>query len=120
MIKEYFEGDTLLNYVNPRGHLQEDVARQIFGQIIMIMQFLDFIPIMHRDIKTENILINKINEIMIIDFGFSREYQELANKFITFCGSPAYCSPEMVLWNNYSFSRDIWSAGVILFTMIEG
>lgn len=120
IIMEYFEGDSLLTYVNLRTNLAEDVARDIFGQLVMVLDYLNSKHIMHRDLKAENILINKNRDIMLIDFGFAKEFNQNDDIFLTFCGSVAYCSPEMVSGSNYSLASDIWGVGVLLYAMIEG
>lgn len=79
---------------------------------------------MHRDIKLENILIDNEGIIKIADFGVSAEFDPKDPKKLRGkAGTVAYMSPEMInssSKNKYSFSTDIWSAGVILYVMIHG
>lgn len=75
---------------------------------------------MRVDLKAENILIDIADNIKIIDFGLSNIMQP--GKFFTsFCGSPMYESPEMILQTSYAGpGADIWSLGVLLFAMVTG
>ena len=69
--------------------------------------------------KPENILIDFDNQIKLIDFGLSTEYEKGMD---TFCGSPCYAAPEIVEGKKgYNpEAADLWSCGIILFTMIAG
>ncbi len=72
--------------------------------------------IIYRDLKPENILIGDDGYIKLIDFGLSKE-----NHFATsFCGSPAYLSPEMIDKKGHSFPTDIYGLGCILYEMVIG
>jgi serine/threonine protein kinase len=73
-----------------------------------------------RDLKLENILLDKNLNVKVIDFGFTRNTEN--NKLLdTFCGSPAYAAPEIISAKKYSGkSADVWSLGVIFFTMVAG
>lgn len=72
----------------------------------------------HRDLKMENILINKNKNIKIIDFGFSVKDNILHKDF---CGTPHYISPEIISKGGYSARpADIWAVGIIMFKMLTG
>jgi serine/threonine protein kinase len=73
-----------------------------------------------RDLKLENILLDKNLNVKVIDFGFTRNTDN--NTLLdTFCGSPAYAAPEIISAQKYSGKRaDVWSLGVIFFTMVAG
>lgn len=76
--------------------------------------------IIHRDLKPENILLltdDKDSEIKIIDFGCGTKKN---NNINAFAGSAHYMAPEVVLEENYTEKCDIWSLGVILYTMSTG
>ena len=75
--------------------------------------------IVHRDLKCENLLIDKDNHLKIADFGFARTYE--GRELETYCGSFAYAAPEIILGQPYNgVMTDIWSMGVILYAMVCG
>lgn len=82
------------------------------------MQYLKSLNIAHRDLKPENILIDRFNKIKIIDFGLSNLYEK--NMYLeTFCGSPCYVAPEMIIRKKYkSDDIDSWGLGVILYLLL--
>ena len=74
--------------------------------------------IVHRDIKPDNIMITANNTVRLIDFGLSKASK--GNKQLqTVAGTPYYMAPE-VLEGSYSKQADIWSLGVLLYTLISG
>ena len=76
---------------------------------------------MCRDLKLENILLDMDMNIKLIDFGFTREIDGRNKLMETYCGSTAYAAPEMISGQKYSGpAADIWSSGVILYTMVCG
>lgn len=117
IIMEYVEGMVLLEMVNSTS-LDERQVCNIFGQIFLVIKYLQGNKILHRDLKLENIIINPRHDIKVIDFGFSKRYETDEDIFETLCGSPEYCPPEMFLGQPYSTSCDIWSLGVILYSLI--
>ena len=75
-------------------------------------------PIIHRDIKPENILINN-KVLQIADFGWSNEndMKEVRN---TFCGTPDYLAPEMILGNGHNEKLDMWTVGILMYELLHG
>ena len=120
IIMEYCEKGELFNYIIKNKRLKENEASFFFYQIINGIEYIHSKNIVHRDMKPENILLNKDNLIKIIDFGLSNYYNE--NMLLsTLCGSPSYSSPELLSGEKYNgFSVDIWSIGVTLYAMIYG
>jgi serine/threonine protein kinase len=74
----------------------------------------------HRDIKAKNILLNRQNCVRLIDFGFSRTFNDDDATFRTACGSPQYIAPEIAAGLPYSKAADLWSAGIVLYSMVTG
>ena len=122
LVMEYIEGISLLDTIRKDNnhYFEEKRALNIFIQIIKAMIYCQSKNICHRDIKLENILIKKNDVIKIIDFGFAvktdkETYQKL------FCGSPSYMAPEIVNKQKYIAQySDIWSLGVLFFSMLFG
>ncbi|XP_071978911.1 testis-specific serine/threonine-protein kinase 2 [Engystomops pustulosus] len=118
------QGD-LLEYIKSRGPMPEDVARKLFHQLATAVKYCHDLDIVHRDLKCENILLDKEFNIKLSDFGFARRLGQDSNgKMVlskTFCGSAAYASPEVLQGIPYEPKLyDVWSLGVILYIMVSG
>ena len=119
IILEYAEHGELFDYLVERDSLPIQDGMHFFRQIIYGLEFLHNHGICHRDLKPENILLDEHDTIKIADFGFARWMKE--NIADTSCGSPHYASPEVIKGEPYDGRKsDIWSAGVILYTLLCG
>ena len=117
IVLEYASGGELFDYLVKSRCLRQDVAMEMFRQIIYALEYLHQNNICHRDLKPENILLDKNNRIKIADFGFARWMKQ--GLAVTSCGSPHYAAPEVVRGITYDgCAADIWSAGVILFALL--
>ncbi|KAL9605121.1 MAG: hypothetical protein Q9219_000055 [cf. Caloplaca sp. 3 TL-2023] len=75
----------------------------------------------HRDLKLENILLDKNENVKLCDFGFTREYEGKMSYLQTFCGTVCYSAPEMLKGEKYAGEKvDVWSLGIILFALLTG
>jgi len=121
LVMEYSENGNLLEYVNNKGALSEQQARKYFSQIVCAVEYLHAdCHIVHRDLKAENILLDRHSNIKLIDFGLSKGFTDDEPYLDTACGSPAYAPPEMIIGKKYSKAVDIWSLGVMLYAMVVG
>jgi serine/threonine protein kinase len=75
----------------------------------------------HRDLKLENVLLDKNENVKLCDFGFTREYEGTTNYLSTFCGTVCYSAPEMLRGEKYAGEKvDVWSLGIVLFALLRG
>lgn len=120
IVMELCAGGDLLNYVRKRRRLKEPYAKVIFKQIIDGLCYIHSKFIAHRDIKLDNILLDGKGNVKIADFGVSKQCQKGQQRMTEQCGTPAYIAPEILKDKGYTFSVDLWSAGVVLFAMLYG
>ncbi|XP_053225029.1 testis-specific serine/threonine-protein kinase 1-like [Podarcis raffonei] len=118
------QGD-LLEFIKKRGAIPEDVARKMFYQLANAIKYCHELDIVHRDLKCENLLLDKEYNIKLTDFGFSKRVARDEDGRVvlskTFCGSAAYAAPEVLQGIPYQPKvYDIWSLGVVLFIMVCG
>ncbi|XP_058269146.1 MAP/microtubule affinity-regulating kinase 4 isoform X1 [Hemibagrus wyckioides] len=120
LIMEYASGGEVFDYLVAHGRMKEKEARSKFRQIVSAVHYCHQKKIVHRDLKAENLLLDADSNIKIADFGFSNEFT-LGSKLDTFCGSPPYAAPELFQGKKYDGPEvDIWSLGVILYTLVSG
>ncbi|KAI8645906.1 hypothetical protein BD408DRAFT_440646 [Parasitella parasitica] len=123
IILEYASGGELFEYILAHRHLKEKDAKRFFAQLISSVQYMHKRKIVHRDLKLENLLLDKNRNIIVTDFGFANQFASAADDMMaTTCGSPCYAAPELVVNAGlYAGSAvDIWSCGVILYAMLCG
>jgi 5'-AMP-activated protein kinase catalytic alpha subunit len=105
------------------GRLSEGAAREYLRQLMQGLTYLHGKNIIHRDIKFENVMLDKRDRVKIGDFGMSK-VSAPGKHLATRCGSTRYISPEMALMqpgDTYDGrAMDVWSSGVLLFAMITG
>ena len=124
LVLDFWPGGSLCDYICQKeaGKLEEVQAQKLFKQILNGVEHIHSRNVVHRDIKLDNILINKAGDHVVIgDFGLSN-FLLPGQLLRTHCGSPEYTAPEVILQSSRDFTKevDIWSCGVVLYTMIAG
>ncbi|XP_032387453.1 PAS domain-containing serine/threonine-protein kinase isoform X1 [Etheostoma spectabile] len=108
----------LFDFIDMQPRLDEPLASYIFRQLVAAVFYLRNKNILHRDIKDENIIIDKGFHIRLIDFG-SAVMMAPKKLFYNFCGTLEYCSPEVLQGNPYEGPElEMWSLGVLLYTLL--
>ncbi|XHG05276.1 hypothetical protein AWENTII_008516 [Aspergillus wentii] len=118
---EYCPGDELYNYLLRHGPLPVEKVKRIFTQLVGAVAYVHSKSCVHRDLKLENILLDKNENVKLCDFGFTREYEGKASYLQTFCGTICYSAPEMLKAEKYAGEKvDVWSLGIILYALLAG
>ena len=122
IIMEYISKTTLKTFITQyKGHISEEMASTIMKHLLNAIQYIHSKNICHRDIKPENIMfrdINDLSSLKLIDFGLSAQHYEYFMK-PEFCGTFIYMSPEQIENKTYTQCVDIWSAGIILYLLLN-
>ncbi|CAF3234589.1 unnamed protein product [Rotaria socialis] len=123
LVLEYFCNGELFDYIVNRNRLSEEQARHFFRQIVSAVAYMHKKGYCHRDLKPENLLLDRRENLKLIDFGLCAQPKGGINLAYlgTACGSPAYAAPEIIAGTNYRGDvADIWSLGVLLYTLLCG
>ncbi|CRG87963.1 hypothetical protein PISL3812_04985 [Talaromyces islandicus] len=121
LVLEYCPGDELYNYLLNNGPLPVEKVQRIFAQLVGAVSYVHSKSCVHRDLKLENILLDKNENVKLCDFGFTREYEGKTSHLQTFCGTICYSAPEMLKGEKYAGEKvDVWSLGIILYALLAG
>jgi serine/threonine protein kinase len=114
-------GDELYNYLLEKGPIEPAKVQKIFTQLVGAVTYVHSKSCVHRDLKLENILLDKNENVKLVDFGFTREYEGKSNYLQTWCGTVCYSAPEMLKGEKYAGEKvDVWSLGIILYALLVG
>ncbi|KAI1795436.1 Pkinase-domain-containing protein [Ganoderma leucocontextum] len=123
IILEYASGGELFDHILAHRYLREKDACKLFSQLISGVWYIHQKKIVHRDLKLENLLLDRHRNVIITDFGFANRFEHRSDDLMqTSCGSPCYAAPELVISDGLYVGSavDIWSCGVILYAMLAG
>jgi serine/threonine protein kinase len=132
LVMEYMAGGELLESVIALKKYSEKKAMLACAQILKALQFCHERKIAHRDIKLENILLTHSVDkeggvdnihpswIKVGDFGFAITPAESHSGLKTRLGSPSYVAPEILMGKSYGYAVDMWSVGVLVYTLLCG
>jgi serine/threonine protein kinase len=121
MILDYIPGGELFGRLKEDGKFSESRARLYAAELALAIGHLHSNGFIYRDLKPENILVDTGGHLRVTDFGLVKaKMQDAKATTSTFCGTPEYIAPEMLLQQPYTKGVDWWSFGVLFFEMLAG
>jgi RAC serine/threonine-protein kinase len=120
LVTEYVNGGELYFHLAKERQFSEDRTRFYGAEIISAIDYLHTNAIIYRDLKLENLLLDKDGHIKIADFGLCKEDIRWGTTTKTFCGTPEYLAPEVLDDVNYGRAVDWWGVGVVMYEMMVG
>lgn len=107
--------------LNQRKRITELETKYYLYQLVNSLQYLHRHLVIHRDLKLGNLFIDENMKLKVGDFGLAAKLQNETERRMTVCGTPNYIAPELLEGKKgHSFEVDIWSTGVVMYTLLVG
>ncbi|RZF33518.1 hypothetical protein LSTR_LSTR014207, partial [Laodelphax striatellus] len=119
MLMESCLGGELWTILRDKGHFDDSTTRFYTACVVEAFDYLHSRNIIYRDLKPENLLLDVNGYVKLVDFGFAKKLMH-GRKTWTFCGTPEYVAPEVILNRGHDISADYWSLGVLMFELLTG
>lgn len=117
LLLEYIIGGEFFSHLRKAGRFPNDTARYYAAQITLVFEYLHGLNILYRDLKPENLLLDKIGNCKVTDFGFAKKVEY---RTWTLCGTPEYLAPEIILSKGHGKAVDWWACGILIYEMLAG
>ncbi|XP_035225473.1 cAMP-dependent protein kinase catalytic subunit 3-like isoform X2 [Stegodyphus dumicola] len=117
MLFEYVCGGELFTYLRNAGRFSSSTAQLYAAEIVLALEYLHKLSIVYRDLKPENLLLDRDGHLKITDFGFAKK---LHDKTWTLCGTPEYLAPEIIQSKGHNKAVDWWALGILIYEMLAG
>lgn len=117
---EFLNGGDLFYHMKKSGPFDENTSKFIMAEIILALEHLHKHGVVYRDLKPENIMLDSEGHIKLADFGLARLAVKRNDVLKTFCGTPEYLAPEIILGHGYTKAVDWWALGCVFYEMMTG
>jgi hypothetical protein len=122
LVMEYMAGGKLTDLLDEDGGIvfEEKEIATIMREVLIGLQYLHRGGCMHRDIKSDNVLLNRDGCVKLGDFGFATSLANPSSKRKTMVGTPYWMAPEVARGDPYDMKADVWSCGILLIELCDG
>ncbi|EDW03449.1 GH10498 [Drosophila grimshawi] len=119
MLLEACMGGEIWTMLRDRGSFEDNAAQFIIGCVLQAFEYLHARGILYRDLKPENLMLDERGYVKLVDFGFAKHIGS-STKTWTFCGTPEYVAPEIILNKGHDRAVDYWALGILIHELLNG
>ncbi|XP_013787527.1 protein kinase DC2-like isoform X2 [Limulus polyphemus] len=117
MLFEYVCGGELFTYLRNAGRFSSIIGSFYAAEVVLALEYLHKKQIVYRDLKPENLLLDRDGHLKLTDFGFAKI---LNDRTWTLCGTPEYLAPEIIQSKGHNKAVDWWALGILIYEMLSG
>jgi len=126
LVMEYLAGGDMMTYLEQEGTLSEEASKFYIAELVLAVESVHKLNYIHRDLKPDNILIDRNGHLKLSDFGLCAKYEikpafskeKRRQRLKSTVGTPDYIAPEVLEEGGYTEVVDWWSVGIILYEML--
>ncbi len=120
-VLELIEGGELFDKLDEEGGTFSLWASLFYtANVLAALSHLHRLKVCHRDVKTENLMLQRDGYLKLIDMGFAKHLANDRTRAISFCGTPHYMAPEILRFESHGTAVDVWALGALLYEMLFG
>lgn len=120
MVMDFAAGGELFMHIRESNYLTEERSKFYAAEILVALDWLHRKGVVYRDLKPENVLLDKDGHIKLSDFGLSKTGVDSNMQAFSICGTPEYMAPEILQGQGHDSAVDYWSFGSLIYTMLAG
>ncbi|BES94646.1 cgmp-dependent protein kinase [Nesidiocoris tenuis] len=120
LLMEACLGGEVWSLLRDRSFFDDSTACFFTACVILAMEYLHKRNIVYRDLKPENLLLDATGYVKLVDFGFAKKLASSSGKTWTFCGTPEYVAPEVILNRGHDKAVDYWALGILMHELLTG
>ena len=119
---ELIDGQCLADLIaaDSERTMSEELIAYVLRETLLALEHLHRLGIIHRDIKSDNMMVSTAGLVKLTDFGFGAQISQEQEKRKSVVGTTYWMAPEVITGTQYSYSADVWSTGIMAIEMVEG